>query len=206
MATKTSVPAPQLLQLRIALLHVKPKIWRRVVVSDQLTFRQLHDVIQGAMGWENCHLHEFEVGSLRIGTSPDEECFFGGFGGEPALSESRHRLGETLAGHKKFRYWYDFGDDWWHEISIETRLPAAEGDSTAKLLDGENACPPEDCGGPPGYAGLCAAISDPNHPDREELLDWVGEEFDPEAFDKEACAKGVLCSVRATAKSRKKAD
>ena len=191
-----------MLQLRIVLLNIKPKIWRRVVVSSAMTFRQLHDVIQVAMGWEDCHLHEFEVGRERIGTSSKEDSFFGG---EPALPESKLRLGEALADHKKFRYWYDFGDDWWHEITIEKRLPANDGDPPAKLLDGENACPPEDCGGPWGYAELCVVLADPANPEHEEMLDWMGGDFDPKAFDKEKCARQVSRCVRVAAKPKKKA-
>ena len=201
MTTKTPLAAPQMLQLRIVLLNTKPKIWRRVAVSSALTFRQLHDVIQAAMGWEDCHLHEFEVGRERIGTSSKEDSFFGG---EPALSESKHRLGELLADHKKFRYWYDFGDDWWHEITIEKRLHASEGNPPAMLLDGENACPPEDCGGPWGYVELSAVLADPTNPEHEAMLDWMGGEFDPKAFDKEECARHVSRCVRTAAKPKKK--
>ncbi len=98
----------QMLQLRITLQNVTPAVWRRVLVNANLTFLQLHRVIQAAMGWEDYHLHEFEVGRQRIGTTSKEDGFFGG---EPALPESKHHLGEMLASLKKFRYWYDFGDD-----------------------------------------------------------------------------------------------
>ncbi len=194
----------QMLQLRITLQNVTPKVWRRVLVNANLTFLQLHRVIQAAMGWEDYHLHEFEVGRQRIGTNSKEDSFFGG---EPALPESKHHLGEMLANLKKFRYWYDFGDDWWHEITIEKRLDVAAGDPPVRLLDGENACPPEDCGGPWGYAEWCAALSDPAHPEHEERFEWMGDEFDPKAFDMETSAKLVLRCVRAPAsKKRVKGD
>jgi tetratricopeptide (TPR) repeat protein len=191
-----STTPQQMLQLRITLLNVKPPVRRRVLVSANLTFLQLHHVIQAAMGWEDCHMHEFEVGRERIGTSSKEDSFFGG---ETALPEGKHRLGETLASHKKFRYWYDFGDDWWHEITIEKRFDAKPDDPPVRLLDGENACPPEDCGGPWGYAELCAALSDPTHLEHAEMLEWVGGEFDPKVFDMETCAKQVSRCVRTPA-------
>lgn len=191
----------QMLQLRITLLNVKPLVRRRVLANANLTFLQLHHVIQAAMGWEDCHLHEFEVGRQSIGTSSKEDTFFGG---EPALPESKHRLGEILANHKKFRYWYDFGDDWWHEITIEKRLDATPDDPPVRLVDGENACPPEDCGGPWGYAKLCTVLADPDHPEHEEMLDWIGDDFDPKAFDLEASAKQVSRCVRTPAEKKKR--
>lgn len=192
----TNTTPQQMLQLRITLLNVKPSVWRRVMVSANLTFLQLHKVIQAAMGWEDCHLHEFEVGRERIGISSKEDSFLGD---EPALPESKHRLGDMLANHKKFRYWYDFGDNWWHEITIEKRLDANPDESPVRLIDGENACPPEDCGGPWGYAELCATLSDPEHPEHERMLEWVSDEFDPKAFDLAASAKRVSRCVRTPA-------
>lgn len=192
----TNTTPQQMLQLRITLLNVKPAVWRRVMVSANLTFLQLHKVIQAAMGWEDCHLHEFEVGRERIGISSKEDSFLGD---KPALPESKHRLSDMLANHKKFRYWYDFGDDWWHEITIEKRLDANPDEPPVRLFDGENACPPEDCGGPWGYAELCATLSDPAHPERERMLEWLGDEFDPKAFDLAASAKRVSRCVRTPA-------
>lgn len=188
------------MQLRITLLNVKPPVRRRVMVNDNLTFLQLHHVIQAAMGWEDCHLHEFEVGSERIGTNSNEDSFFGG---KTALPENKLRLGKMLANHKKFRYWYDFGDDWWHEITIEKRQDANPDDPPVRLLDGENACPPEDCGGPWGYAELCAILADPAHSEHEEMLDWIGGDFDPKAFDLTTSAKRVLHCVRTPAAKKR---
>jgi len=187
----------QRLQLKIVLDYLKPVIWRRVVVDDDLTFLQLHQVIQAAMGWEDCHMHEFELVSptVRIGT-PEP----GGFGGLPGmddatLPERKTRLADVLAGKRKFRYWYDFGDDWWHTVSIEKRLPADPAAPPAQLLAGECACPPEDCGGPPGYADMMEILAVPDHPEREELRDWLGD-FDPAVFDLAGCAKAVARVVR----------
>lgn len=189
--------APARLQLKIKLDHLKPTIWRRVVVNDDLTFLQLHRVIQEAMGWEDGHLHEFELASprIRIGTNPPGG--FGDFGsGPPLLPEGKTRLADVLEGKKKFRYWYDFGDDWMHTVTIEKRLPPDAGAPPAQLLAGELACPPEDCGGPYGYAQLLEVLDDPNHPEREEMLDWLGGEFDPEDFDLADHAKRVAATVK----------
>jgi hypothetical protein len=187
------------LQLKITLDHVEPAVWRRVVVSDALTFLQLHRVIQRAMGWEDCHMHEFGLAGprLRIGTpQPDDFMDFGD--DEQMLPERTTRLAEVLAGKRKLRYGYDFGDDWWHTIAIEKRLPADPTAAPAELIAGENACPLEDCGGPWGYANLLAAAADPAHPEHDELLEWLGGEgFDPAAFDLERHAKRVRSAIAA---------
>jgi len=181
----------KLLQLRITLSDIDPPIWRRVIVPDDLTFAQLHKVIQAAMGWENCHMHEFEVGGTRVGDATPDSF---GFGSVPKpLSEKKARLGETLGNRRKFRYGYDFGDDWWHDIAIEKRLP--DDGLGPRLLAGERACPPEDCGGPWGYGNLLEILADSSHSEHEELREWAGD-FDPERFDHEAAAKAVAKSVR----------
>jgi hypothetical protein len=104
---------------------------------------------------------------------------------EPALPEDTATLGPWLSGGraKKFRYWYDFGDDWWHSISIERRLPFDPAAPRAVLIAGKGACPPEDCGGVYGYAELIATWSDPAAEDYEDARDWLGDDFDPNAFD-----------------------
>lgn len=189
----TTLTAPGRLRLKIALDNLKPAIWRRVEVTDDLSFWQLHRVIQAAMGWEDYHMHEFKVGDKRIGSkTPDD---FMGFG-EPIISERSARLGTVLESHRKFRYWYDFGDDWWHTITVEKRLPPDPQAPAAVLVDGERACPPEDCGGPWGYADLLDIAATPDHEDHAEIVDWLGEDFDPEQFEQAAFACRVATAVR----------
>lgn len=184
------------LQLKIALDGFEPLIWRRVVVDDSLTFLQLHNVIQAAMGWENYHMHEFELSrNQRVGTNHGGG--FMDFGPEPGLlSERNTRLADVLEGKRKFRYWYDFGDDWWHIVSVEKRLPADPDAKPAVLVAGANACPPEDCGGIYGYADLLDALADPAHESHDELREWIGGDFDPAFFDLDAHAKRVAGAVR----------
>lgn len=188
--------APERLQLKIVLDHLKPAIWRRVAVNGDISFLQLHRVIQAAMGWWDEHLHEFELTSprIRIGTnSPDG---FGDFGGGPhLLPERTTRLADVLGGKKKFRYCYDFGDDWTHTVTIEKRLPPDPAAPAAQLLGGEFACPPEDCGGPGGYIGLMEAYFDPAHPEHQETMEWL-DGFDPELFDFDWHAKRVAATVK----------
>jgi hypothetical protein len=181
-----------LLQLRIDLDRVEPVIWRRVVVRDSLDFFQLHRIIQEAMGWEDEHMHEFTVGDLHIGTDLD-----GGFGDMPdVIPEDEVTLAEAIGKKRKFKYWYDFGDDWHHTIAVEKRLPADAAAPCAALLDGERACPLEDCGGPWGYADLLAALADPKHESHSYYADWVGTKFDPNIFDLKGATKRVAKTVK----------
>jgi hypothetical protein len=96
----------------------------------------------------------------------------------------RVKLSEVYHGPKtKFMYEYDFGDSWEHEILFEKEMPAEPGSHYPVCLEGERACPPEDCGGVWGYADLLKVIKNPEHEEYEEMMEWVGEDFDPEAFD-----------------------
>lgn len=176
-----AISATARLRLKIQLDGSRPAIWRRVEVDDNLTFLDLHRVIQEAMGWENCHLHEFNVAGQRLSTASADDDEFAE--SEPALPEGSTTLGALLQGQRKFRYWYDFGDDWWHTIAIETRLPPDPAAPRAVLVAGEGACPPEDCGGVYGYANLLDVLKDPEHEDHEEMIEWLGDDFDPNRFD-----------------------
>jgi hypothetical protein len=132
------------------------------------------------MGWTNSHLWAFDVDGVDYGDDPE---------GEMDLASARKaRLADFVAeGIKKFRYIYDFGDNWEHQIQVEKLLSP---DATAKYptcVDGRRNCPPEDCGGPWGYADLIEAIRNPRK--NPELLEWLGDDFDPESFDPEAVNK-----------------
>jgi hypothetical protein len=184
MPTTNTVEKPQeIYQIKVTLLGTDPPIWRRLLVPAELTLEQLHDVLQLAMGWEDCHMHEFRIGPQRFGKpDPMEQAF----GGPRTASERTARLFHVLgrAGTKAV-YTYDFGDNWEHQIVVEKRLAPEPGCAYPACLAGERHGPPEDCGGIPGFYNLLEAISDSKHEQREELLDWVGDDFDPEAFSVE---------------------
>ncbi len=180
MNTPATMPRERL-RLKITLERFRPAIWRRVEVDDDLSFLELHRVIQVAMGWDDAHLHEFRVAGLRIRLPGDWDSMFDDE--QPALPEDTAKLGAWLSGQRKFRYWYDFGDDWWHSIAIEKRLPADPAAPRAVLLAGKGACPPEDCGGVYGYADIIATLSDPAAEDYESVREWLGDDFDPNVFD-----------------------
>jgi hypothetical protein len=174
----------QVYQLKITLRHIRPPVWRRVRVKD-CTLAEVHDIIQICMGWDDYHLHEFDIGGERYG---DPRQWQDGFGGEMEVgNEGKVKLSQITAhGDKKFGYVYDMGDTWEHTIQVEKVLDAEAGVRYPRCVAGKRACPPEDCGGPWGYGDFLEALQNPKYERHEELLEWVGGEFDPEAFDVEA--------------------
>jgi hypothetical protein len=175
------VPAQTLplYELKITLRGSKPAIWRRVQVPGSVNLNRLHDVIQVAMGWTDSHLHQFVDGPVIYSVPSGDD-----FSRAEQRDERRYRLAEA-ARHQKASliYEYDFGDGWTHEIVVQKILPPDPQTKHAVCLDGKNACPPEDCGGIRGYYRLLKVISNPNHEEHQEMLDWLGDPFDPGHFD-----------------------
>lgn len=165
-------------QLKATILGTKPPVWRRILVPEETTLARLHDILQAAFGWWDCHLHEFDVDGVRYGSRDGEDW-------SPPKDERRALLGNVVGVGSSFLYWYDFGDDWRHKVVVEKILPVQAGVAYPACTGGRRACPPEDCGGPWGYEAFLAVIGDPAHDEHESMLDWVGGTFDPEAFDKE---------------------
>lgn len=165
-------------RLRIDLDEVRPRVWRRVEVPVDIGLDDLHLVIQAVMGWEDAHLYEFRRGRTVYGYGiPDPEW---DIPGSDPLPAEEARLRDLLGRRAKvFTYAYDFGDDWRHTVRVEARTPAAPDTPYPRFLGGEGRCPPEDIGGPWGYAEFLAAIADPAHERHDEFLDWCGGAFDP---------------------------
>ena len=168
----------QIFQLRISLADVTPEVWRRVALPGAYTLDRVHRVIQYAMGWQNYHLHSFEIEGVQYG-EPDPE-------GELELRDELEARLDAVAGKDShFVYTYDFGDWWEHEIAVEAIHPAEPDERYPVCLEGGRACPPEDVGGAYGYSGFLAALADPTHPEHAAMREWVGKPFDPEQFDRE---------------------
>jgi len=164
-------------QIKVTLKGIRPPIWRRFQVKGDASLYKLHLILQVVMGWENYHLYQFTIDEARFG-EPDLESFV------KMKNAHRVKLSQIVRGVKqRFSYEYDFGDSWEHELLIEKILPPEKGVRYPICLAGKRACPPEDCGGIWGYTELLEAIRDPNHPEHEEMVNWAGEDFDPEAFD-----------------------
>ena len=147
---------------------------------------KLHDMIQIAMGWTNSHLHSFTIGDERYGMQYDEYP-------EGEIDEKTVKVGRAIGECHAFLYEYDFGDSWDHEIVVEELVKPARGLKHAVCLDGENACPPEDCGGVYGYADLLQVLTDPHHEEHEHLMEWAGGPIDPTSFDLVAANAALQC-------------
>jgi hypothetical protein len=195
-----TVEKPQeIYQIKVTLLGTDPPIWRRLLIPADLTLEQLHDVLQAAMGWEDCHMHEFRVGKQRFGKpDPMEQAF----GGPRTASERTARLFTVLGrARAKAVYTYDFGDSWDHEIVVEKCLAPGAGRACPVCLAGERHGPPEDCGGIPGFYNLLEAVSDPEHEQHDDLIEWLGNGFDPEAFSVDEVNKHLTPLQRRRKKS-----
>jgi len=154
-----------------------PPIWRRFQISGSATLGDLHYTLQIVMGWTNSHLHEFHIGGRRYGA------FFSDDDPEPVNDEDDFELRGLLRNKtSKFKYIYDFGDHWMHEIIVEDIIKAQPGVRYPICVEGERRCPPDDCGGIEGYYDIMAIIQDPSHEEYETYRDWLPEGFDPGAF------------------------
>ena len=183
MVNKTK-PTSSICQLKISLKWLKPPIWRRVLVPADISLAKLHQVTQTVMGWEDHHLHQFRVGEKTYGgPALTEDDFYD----PPVEDENKARLGEIATEEgDKFLYEYDFGDNWEHEVLVEKIITPDPELRYPICLTGKRACPPEDCGGPPGYEDMLEVLADPANPEYQEILEWLGDAlFDPEAFDLE---------------------
>jgi hypothetical protein len=184
------IQPPKVLQLKITLEDIEPKIWRRFVVEDCLSFHDLHKVIQRVMGWADYHAYMFTVGRKLIegvggmGFAVDTMWRSFKYGNKKALPATKTMVWEVLDKEGlTFSYVYDWGDMWRHSVVVEKIMPPEERDYPV-VLDGARACPPEDCGGVGGYLELLEIQKDKLHPlYRERIMRWLGGPFDPEYFD-----------------------
>lgn len=170
-------------QLTISLLGVRPSVWRRILVPEPISFWDLHVALQDAMGWEHRHLHEFRLapgpgGEPRVFGVPDEDS------GDTTVQPGwAHAVREHVGIGESLEYIYDFGDDWRHRVVLDAVLPATPGGDELRCIDGECACPPEDCGGPRGYRALLDALADPATPEHAILRDALPRGWQPALFD-----------------------
>jgi hypothetical protein len=198
----------EVFQVKIVLEGSKPPIWRRVLIPANLRLPDLHGVVQLSMGWHDAHLYHFMVGLRSEGLR---------FYGDPYpldidlrqqaegvfINDLNVPIDHLLVNRKDWiRYEYDFGDGWIHRLTLEdihvqplklARLP--------RCVTGKRACPPEDCGGVPGYEQALAILADPAHPEHQELLAWIGP-FDPNHFDLDAVNADLIESFGTNPKTQ----
>jgi hypothetical protein len=161
-------------QFKISLSEIEPLIWRRIQVPAKYSFWDLHVAIQDAMGWLDYHLHAFRIRQkhkrkfIEIGIPIEEwdaEMIVPGW--EIPIPDYLTEPGQLA------EYEYDFGDGWRHEVLLEGILLKTKGAKYPKCIDGERACPPEDCGGIPGYYRLIEILQDPKHDEYEGYVGWL---------------------------------
>jgi hypothetical protein len=184
MATKKIASSQNIYQIKVTLLGTKPPIWRRLLVPASMTLAKLHDVLQTAMGWAGGHMHEFRTADRHFGIPDPEDRSMG----MQVENERSIRLSSVLrSAGTKLIYTYDFGDNWEHAVVLERLLPAQLSlDLEYPIcIDGKLACPPDDCGGIPGYYELIEALADPEHDRHEEISEWISDGFDPQDFSVE---------------------
>lgn len=176
------------MELKITLKRIKPPIWRRIAVDPETPLDMLHAIFQDVMGWEDDHPHAFTLdGGISFGDV------------DPDMNDERDaRLCDLVAREGyRFTYEYDFGDGWEHVVQLMKIVPAKRGVRYPHCISGRRHCPPEDCGGPWGYANLIDALENPDDPAHCEAMEWTDGGFDPEQFDIDA-VNSLLEDLRVT--------
>ena len=161
--------------IKVTLLGISPPVWRRALVHRDITLRNFHKTLQTVMGWTNSHLHQFVFNSQKYS---DPKLGLGA----GIIDERRTRLGDVICTPgTRLLYEYDLGDGWQHELLLEEVLLGDESFRQICVAGARN-CPPEDCGGPQGFADLLKVLQDRRHPEHDDMKVWVGEDFAPECF------------------------
>jgi hypothetical protein len=177
---KGEVNIIEAIRIKISLDRTDPLIWRELLVTRDITFYKLHHSIQLAMGWTNSHLFEFKIEGYRIGEI---------FENMEELDDSHiiNAKETTLISlvdkeGEHFKYEYDFGDGWIHTIILEKYESIEPKQQLPFCVSGALKCPPEDCGGIPGFYDFLSVISNKRHPEHRDTKAWAGGKFDPAEF------------------------
>ena len=168
--------------LRIELNDSDPLIWRELEVPTSITLKVLHEIVQTAMGWLDYHLWEMVIDHQTYGLPMDED-----WGTAPRKVASRTRLRDVLApGTTRIHYVYDFGDYWEHSLIIRDVRAGDRSTAYPRFIAGERNCPPEDCGGIPGFYEMLEARNDPDHPDHADVSEWLDDDGNSKFADGES--------------------
>jgi hypothetical protein len=181
-------PGDPVLQVRITLTDVdNPPVWRQVLIPAAYPLSRVHRVIQAAMGWEDYHIHAFQIGKTTYGPDPDGDLGY--------ADETKALLADVARARTRISYEYDFGDGWEHELVVEARAVVEAGQAYPACIAGEGACPPEDSGGAYGFEELKEVLAGPPSPERAEMQEWMGDDdYDPAHFDL-AAANAAVAAV-----------
>lgn len=175
-------------RLSVRLQGSDPTVWRLLSVPGHLSLAETSRVILAAMGWNDSHLHQFDIEGQLYGL-PDDEWP----DDRPVHPDDAFRLGEVVgAGCTGFTYEYDFGDGWMHEVQVQAvELLDEQRNAWPMCLGGAHACPPDDVGGLSGYRDFLEAMGDPSHEEHAAMWRWIGGPFDPRGFDVNAANRAV---------------
>ena len=163
--------------MKVFLREISPMIWRRLLVSDETSLVDLHEIIQISIGWEDYHLWTFSINGREYGHA---------YGAGLTREDYETTLSELdLRPRQRFLYTYDFGDFWQHEVRLEKVLEPEPNKSYPTCIGGKRACPPEDCGGPWTYQELLRLARSPFRDyERQQAQEILDRDFDPEGFDR----------------------
>ena len=167
----------KVLQLRAVLRGISPLIWRRLLVRGDTSVARLHKILQVAFGWQDMHLHRFEIRGREYGVHQEGGVFFDTDAHEVLIGQLKLRRLE------RFTYEYDFGDLWVHDLRIETTLPLDPKMVYPRCIAGRRAAPPEDCGGPHAFMATrfeYTLIGESRS--RQEFEDLLVDEVDDEEW------------------------
>ena len=174
--------------LNIELALVDKTAKRQIRVGANITFERLHKIIQAAYCWKESHMYQFLLFKEgKEGEQPSVEIVMdkeSAMNPKTAKLVHRAKLTDYLHEHKHLLYIYDFGDDWMHYIDVIGSADDNEDDFIPLLISGENDAPPEDCGGPPGFADFLEIINAPRHKEKKEMKAWAKDQgWEPYNFD-----------------------
>lgn len=173
---------------KITLEDTNPVVSRTFIVSSENSMYVLHQIIQVVMGWKNYHLYQFTINDLIIA---DRRLVLDEMGevtdGKTLMIEDIFtKVGDAV------KYEYDFGDGWMHHLELINISNKPVNDILPIIVAGENACPPEDCGGVSGYLQLKKILLDKSDEEHLSMLAWVGYKFNPLKFDIKTASKELL--------------
>lgn len=171
------------LNIKISLIDSDPEIYRIVEVPSDIRLENFAAVINTAMGWEGYHMHLFQKGKTIYTTEESDDDLL--FAPDKTVNSYSLSLGEILTRKgSHIEYEYDFGDSWRHLITLESQQAYKKDETQGVfLIDGANACPPEDCGGIYGYQKMLEALKQPHSKAAKEYREWLGKNFNAHKFN-----------------------